>query len=97
MHEIRKNAKRLRYGCELFATFYGGKPVRKYLERLSELQEALGEINDTTSLEPLLAGLGNAGFAAGVAVGMATERSRPALKEAQRAWSKLRAAEEFWR
>jgi CHAD domain-containing protein len=96
LHEIRKNAKRLRYGCELFAGFWGGKPVRKYLERLSELQESLGEINDAASLEPLLASLGPCGFAAGMAVGIATERARPALKQAQTAWRKLLGTDEFW-
>jgi triphosphatase len=96
LHEVRKNAKRLRYGTEFFADFWGGKATRKYLERLGELQEALGEINDAVSVEPLLAKLGPCGFAAGMAVGIATERSMPALQDAQNAWRKLCAGEGFW-
>ncbi len=96
LHEVRKNAKRLRYGAEFVGDFWGGKATRKYLERLGELQEALGEINDAVSVEPLLAKLGPCGFAAGMAVGIATERSMPALQDAQNAWDKLCASDGFW-
>jgi len=97
LHEVRKNAKRLRYGGELFAVFWSGKGARKYLERISELQEALGQVNDAASLEQLLAGLGARGFTAGVAVGIAAAHAKPALKQAQAVWRKLVASDEYWK
>ena len=97
LHEVRKNAKRLRYTSELFAIFWaGGKRIRKYFERIAELQEALGAVNDAASLEHLLSRVGAGGFAAGVAVGIASANARPALKEAQSGWKKLGSAEKFW-
>jgi len=97
LHEVRKNAKRLRYSGELFSAFWSGKAARKYLDRISELQESLGEINDAASLERLLSGLGSRGYAAGVAVGIATARAKRALKDAQAVWRKLIEAEDFWK
>lgn len=97
LHELRKKAKRLRYGGELFASFWNGKAARKYLERIGELQEALGQVNDAASLEQLLAGLGARGFAAGVAVGIAAAHAKPALKQAQAVWRKLVASDEYWK
>ena len=96
LHEVRKSAKRLRYACELFEDFWGGKAARKYLERLGDLQEALGEINDVAALEPQLSSLGT-GFAAGFAIGVAAERARPAQQEVQAAWRKLASARKFWK
>ena len=46
LHELRLEAKRLRYAAELFAPLWGGKAARRFLKRLAALQEALGTVND---------------------------------------------------
>ncbi len=45
-HALRLEAKKLRYLSELLVPLYG-RPLRRYLERLQELQTLLGRINDS--------------------------------------------------
>lgn len=58
LHELRLDAKRLRYVAELFAPLWPGKPARRFLRRLSALQEALGLSNDAVTARALVASLG---------------------------------------
>lgn len=67
LHALRIGIKRLRYALEFFAPLAAKKPTRRLLERLAELQDVLGQIND----------LANAG-----ALLMACAGSDPALREA---------------
>jgi triphosphatase len=74
--------------------------VRRYLDSLKDLQEALGQLNDLVTAEPLLAGLElppEAAFAAGELVGGKTARKPQLIRQAHRALEKLEAAEPFWR
>lgn len=104
LHEVRKNAKRLRYGCELFAALWSAKAVRKYTDRLGEFQDLLGQINDSTLLETMLKTLGPqggasggaSGFAAGAAVGIAAVHASHAIEAMPKAWRKLEQADIFW-
>ncbi|SDG13725.1 CHAD domain-containing protein [Pelagibacterium luteolum] len=54
-HETRKLAKTLRYGTEFFAAVYDGKRKAKHHQKLSNrlgaLQDALGELNDLTTID----------------------------------------------
>jgi len=49
-HEVRKDAKKLRYASEFFASLFDGKRMRKrkkrFIAALEELQEKLGALND---------------------------------------------------
>jgi CHAD domain-containing protein len=47
LHELRKDAKRLRYLLESFGPLGGGKRVREILGHLKLLQDNLGEFQDT--------------------------------------------------
>ncbi|MBS3934750.1 MAG: CHAD domain-containing protein [Sulfuritalea sp.] len=54
LHALRIGIKRLRYALEFFAPLAGPKPTRKLLDRLTELQDTLGQINDLANAGALL-------------------------------------------
>ena len=98
LHELRLEAKRLRYAAELFAPLWGGKAARRFLKRLSALQEALGTVNDAAVARGLLAALdgGAPAWAAGAVEGFAAARVGPARKSALSCWDDVAAAKAFW-
>ena len=99
LHDIRKQAKRLRYAIEFFAPLFPEKPVRKYLSRLEHLQEVLGAVNDTAVAAGLMAQLGGGAdraFAAGIVQGFGAGRSAGAADGVERAWAKFYRAPPFW-
>jgi CHAD domain-containing protein len=98
LHELRLEAKRLRYAAELFAPLWGGKAARRFLKRLSALQEALGTVNDAAVARGLLAALdsGAPAWAAGAVEGFAAARVGPARESALSRWDDLAAAKAFW-
>jgi CHAD domain-containing protein len=49
LHELRKEAKRSRYNMTLFTQFYG-ELYQKYLQQIKEVQEVLGQIQDSVVL-----------------------------------------------
>ncbi len=98
LHELRLEAKRLRYAAELFAPLWGGKAARRFLKRLSALQEALGTVNDAAVARGLLASLdsGAPAWAAGAVEGFAAARVGPARESALSCWEDVAAAKLFW-
>jgi triphosphatase len=53
-HELRKELKKLRYTAELVRGLYGHKRAQRYLDAVSELQDALGALNDVATGARLL-------------------------------------------
>ena len=53
-HEVRKSLKKLRYAAEFLHGLYLEKATKRYLKRLSTLQDAFGHLNDTATAEALL-------------------------------------------
>ena len=53
LHDLRKTLKKLRYTADLCRTLFPKRRVKEYLAALSELQDALGAIVDTTVAERL--------------------------------------------
>ncbi len=99
LHDIRKQAKRLRYATEFFAPLFAEKHVRKYLPRLEALQAVLGAVNDTevaAGLTAQLAGGADRAFAAGVVQGFGAARAGRAAGKVQRAWCRFTRASPFW-
>jgi CHAD domain-containing protein len=99
MHEARKQAKQLRYACEFFAPLFPAKPVKRFLERLEDVQEALGAVNDGHVAAALMAQLAagpDGRFAAGVVQGFVAAVSAPAARRAGKAWAKLVRQSGFW-
>ncbi len=46
LHALRKRAKRLRYASEFVESLFARKEMRRFVERLQAVQQALGEIGD---------------------------------------------------
>ncbi|MBS0331927.1 MAG: CHAD domain-containing protein [Proteobacteria bacterium] len=98
-HHLRIEAKKLRYASEAFAGLFGEKRVERYLRHLKDLQDALGQLNDIVTAEPLIGGLGlpsDAAFAAGELVGRRAAGKSDLVKQAAKALQRLEAAEPFW-
>ncbi|PTQ60744.1 inorganic triphosphatase YgiF [Sphingomonas sp. PP-CE-3G-477] len=61
-HEVRKAAKRLRYGAEFFGSLFPGKKrarrYGKFLKSLEKLQDQLGALNDMATAPTVLDRLG---------------------------------------
>ena len=98
LHELRKDCKRLRYAAEFFGTLFPTKRVRRWLDRLSDLQEELGLLNDGAAVAGLLAQLGRheRGWAAGLVEGFAAAQSGPARARIVQSWRRVNRAERFW-
>ena len=98
-HELRIQAKKLRYAAEGFAGLYGEKRVTRFVNRLKALQDALGLLNDIATAEPLTAGLDlspEAAFAAGDLAGLRQARKPKLIAKAGKALKRLEDAQPFW-
>ena len=101
LHELRLDAKRLRYAAEVFAPVYPQKSARRFQRRLADLQEELGRSNDAAVATGLVQGLAREkdearSFAIGLVEGWCLARSAMDRKAVLAAWKKLLAKESFW-
>ena len=99
LHEMRLDAKRLRYAAEPFAALWPGRAARRFNRRLAALQEALGLANDALvarGLAARLAGRGAGGFAIGTVTGFAAGRAEGSRLAAIAAWRELARTKRFW-
>ncbi len=100
LHDVRKQAKRLRYTAEFFAPLFAEKSTRRFLARLERLQEALGAMNDAAVARGLMAqiaGGADRAFAAGVVQGFVAAASVRASADLEHVWAKFRRTDPFWR
>ena len=84
LHEIRKRAKRARYAAELGRELFG-KPARRFAERLADVQDELGSLQDTVVAEDRLRSLQLSNASAFVA-GMLVCEERAARALARGRW-----------
>jgi triphosphatase len=99
LHGLRLRAKRLRYGVEIFAPLYPRREARRFIRRLTALQEWLGHLNDGTVAAALIAELGHAGgrgFAAGAVCGFVAAGAGGARAAIERSWRRFRRLQPFW-
>ena len=113
-HRLRIQAKKLRYATEFFAGAFPGKKLRRrrerFVARLKDLQDALGELNDIVVHERLAKqeiGPPNGGqehptrapkaFAAGRLSGRESARFAAVMKDAERAYGRFAKAKAFWK
>jgi CHAD domain-containing protein len=100
LHAIRLRAKRMRYAAEVFAPVFPGRPARRFLRRLANLQDCLGVLNDGTVADALLGELGAdrgaRAHAAGLVRGFLAARAGQARGQIGRAWQRFRRLEPFW-
>jgi triphosphatase len=102
-HELRIAVKKLRYAADFFRSLYGAKDTRKYLKRLTDLQGALGRINDFVTARRLLA-IFSAGAAdtmlaaeaAGRVVGWHARGVSEAEAGLREDWQKFSKTTPFW-
>jgi CHAD domain-containing protein len=99
LHAVRKRTKKLRYAAEFFAPLFAHKKVKRFIEKLEELQEALGTVNDGHVAADLTAQLGQGtqrAFAAGAVQGYVAASSGDTASKAAKRWEKYRNQETFW-
>jgi inorganic triphosphatase YgiF len=104
-HELRIALKKLRYACEFFRGLYPKKDVRRYLRRLSGLQDLLGALNDIVTagrvLEELLSRVGpedaaSLARAAGFIEGFAARQDEIAVHQLAAQWARFERTRAFW-
>ncbi len=101
LHALRLKAKRLRYAAEIFAPLYPGKAPRRFIRRLTAVQDGLGKLNDRATAEKLLAELGAMGgrhaYAAGLVLGFAAAgTATDVLPGVMQRWEKFQRTALFW-
>jgi CHAD domain-containing protein len=100
LHGLRLRAKRLRYAAEIFTPLYSAKAARRFLHRLSDLQDHLGRMNDVATAASLLADLGVPGgrhaYAGGLVLGVAGAGTSELRPQIGRAWERFRRVDPFW-
>ena len=85
-HEFRKDMKTVRYLAEFFAPLWPDGGQERFLDRMQELQNALGHLNDLRNAR-----------ARGRKLSVEAERqAAEALAEAQSGWTALRDAPLWW-
>lgn len=96
-HQVRKDAKKLRYGVEFLAPLFGAKTrLKKFVKTLTALQDDLGGLNDRATAEERLAALGLAGTPDGDAF-LAGWKTENLLEDAAKARHALLDVKPFWR
>lgn len=96
-HEVRKNAKKLRYASEFFADLFARKRQRrrrvKFIAKLEEVQTHLGTLNDLISAPALLA---HYRLSRSDAAPLGQKKKRKLLSVAARAQEDFVEAKRFW-
>lgn len=96
-HQLRKRAKRLRYGLSFIESLLPPRSVKRYKKRLAALQDVLGEINDLVVARERYAGMTASEPQAWFALGWIAARLDTLYLGAQAAIAALDDAKPFWR
>ena len=100
-HLLRIAAKKLRYTAEFFGSLYAGGRLDRFLRRFSELQKALGTLNDLATTRQLMstlaAGAGaDAQRALGLCTGWSAGLEQGSLTDLARRWKAVERTQRFW-
>jgi triphosphatase len=102
-HDLRKQAKKLRYAAAFFAEAFPGRPNRRnrFIAALKALQDQMGELNDMAVARAVaMRAVGRRGgelaFAAGLEVGRLTQGEDIALDAANATFKAYRKVKPFW-
>jgi inorganic triphosphatase YgiF len=95
-HDLRKRAKRLRYGLQFAQSLLPAKKLRGYRRELSKIQDILGEMNDLYVARETFEAIRDDQPPAWFAVGWIASRLSVLTTHAQSAFKRLRQAEHFW-
>lgn len=89
-HRVRIEGKKLRYGCEFFASLYAGSPgtpPEEFADALGDLQDALGALNDAATAREVLEPVG---------AGALVSEPPDGVSQAQRALDAVSRLTPFW-
>ncbi len=99
-HRARIAAKKLRYCAEFFTELYPQKKVRRYVDALADLQDALGLINDAAVGAAIVTELGSGGRVdprvIGIVQGWIAAGEARAIGRLSRAWDGFEKCRRFW-
>ena len=96
-HELRKRAKRLRYGLSVSESVLSVKRVKAYRQRLAGFQDVLGEVNDLVVARDSLSSLRDEHPQAWFGMGWITLRLEALMRDAKDKAKTLAAAKPFWK
>jgi CHAD domain-containing protein len=103
-HELRKQAKKLRYAVEFFSPLYPAKRVEPFVKRLKALQAIFGDLNDAATAKAMFTGttLDSACApsmqrAIGWVIGTSQLRAQNRWVDAKALWQDLHKTPPFWR
>lgn len=100
LHDIRLHGKRLRYAAEFFAPLFPGGTTRRFLRRMTALQERLGHINDGAVAAGLMSELPGRGtahhYAIGVIRGFVAAQAGGGRRKFVRTWQRFLKQDLFW-
>jgi triphosphatase len=96
--------KELRYAAEFFLPIFAEQAeAKRYVARLSKLQDALGYANDSNVTRSLLRVAGQPGStpeldrAAGALIGWVARDQLAVAKSLRKRWREFKTAPQFWR
>jgi triphosphatase len=99
-HDLRKKLKKLRYSVEFLAELYEARPVERYMARLRQVLDGLGELNDlAVARERFVDAAGskpNAGGAARALRKRWAHRKSTLLRGLPDAWRRFEKVKPFW-
>lgn len=95
-HDLRKRAKRLRYGLQFAESVLPAKKLKDYRQHLSKIQDILGEMNDLYVAREKFEGIRDDQPPAWFAVGWIASRLDVLGAQAKAAFLSLKKAEHFW-
>jgi triphosphatase len=106
-HKLRIALKKLRYSAEFFAPLFKGKRVGKFIDKLSDLQDAFGDMNDAATIDGVLHRIteqapdsidrGPLNEATAFVYGWHRARVKRTWKKARERWRDFDGTKPFWR
>lgn len=103
LHALRIRIKKLRYGCEFFASLFEDRDAGPLLGLLRQLQDHLGHIQDVTATAALLDRIAGKkrqqaiARAGGIIAGWQASAEQATRAQLDRTWAEFEAEEPFWR
>jgi triphosphatase len=102
LHGLRIDAKRLRYITEFFRPLFPGKPARRYIAALRDIQDILGTLNDAVVARGLAAKLAahddkHGARTAGLVAGWSAAETETARRRFAEVWRQFAKTPRFWK
>ena len=102
LHGLRIDAKRLRYITEFFRPLFPGKPARRYIAALRDIQDILGTLNDAVVARGLAVKLAaqddkHGARTAGLVAGWSAAETETARRRFAEVWRQFVKTPRFWK